>query len=405
MKKLNSIIYISIKIRQGDSMSEVSVKSLNCPNCGAQLDITQKTADIVFCSSCGSRCVISGLTHDEESPAENQQQPVFKSYDDQASQQQIQPVLQKPDGQQYESPKKVYYSSSTGYSNSKSDKGKTKASIYDLGIISLLLCWFPLLNFPLSIAGIVLAFLGLNKKDTSKGKAVFVMICAVVSFIFAIKVNSAILKPSSNEKSTTVSQQEDTLAEDIAASSEETTTASLPYELVDGMSELQSLYLWIDRTCSEDEIIAVAEMAGFEVKKESDIGFDIVYISASELINNGVYNLLSFGPGLISDGEIIIDENDEVGRSMASNPRTAIGMIDDNHYIFVVSDGRTSENDGLSLYELALFMKKLGCKVSYNLDGGGSSTMYFNGNIINNPTGGIRSSNERSVSDIVYIGY
>ena len=128
-------------------------------------------------------------------------------------------------------------------------------------------------------------------------------------------------------------------------------------------------------------------------------------ISASELINNGVYNLLSFGPGLISDGEIIIDENDEVGRSMASNPRTAIGMIDDNHYIFVVSDGRTSENDGLSLYELALFMKKLGCKVSYNLDGGGSSTMYFNGNIINNPTGGIRSSNERSVSDIVYIGY
>ena len=269
-------------------MSEVSVKSLNCPNCGAQLDITQKTADIVFCSSCGSRCVISGLTHDEESPAENQQQPAFKSYDGQSSQQQIQPVFQKTDSQQaynqqYESPKKEYYSSSTGYSNSKSDKGKTKASIYDLGIISLLLCWFPLLNFPLSIAGIVLAFLGLNKKDTSKGKAVFVMICAVVSFIFAIKVNSAILKPSSNEKSTTVSQQEDTLAEDIAASSEETTTASLPYELVDGMSELQSLYLWIDRTCSEDEIIAVAEMAGFEVKKESDIGFDIVYISASEL--------------------------------------------------------------------------------------------------------------------------
>ncbi len=276
------------KERQGDSMSEVSVKSLNCPNCGAQLDITQKTTDIVFCSSCGSRCVISGLTHNEESPAENPQQPAFEGDDGQASQQKNKPVFQKPDSQQaynqqYESPQKGYNSSSTGYSNSKSDKGKTKASIYDLGIISLLLCWFPLLNFPLSIAGIVLAFLGLNKKDTSKGKAVFVMICAVVSFIFAIKVNSAILKPSSNEKSTTVSQQEDTLAEDIAASSEETTTASLPYELVDGMSELQSFYLWIDRTCSEDEIIAVAEMAGFEVKKESDIGFDIVYISASEL--------------------------------------------------------------------------------------------------------------------------
>ena len=88
---------------------------------------------------------------------------------------------------------------------------------------------------------------------------------------------------------------------------------------------------------------------------------------------------------------------------MNSNPRTAIGIINKNHYIFVVSDGRTNESEGLSLYELATFMKNLGCKTAYNLDGGGSSTMYFNGNIINNPTtnGTIK---ERKVSDIVYIG-
>ena len=89
---------------------------------------------------------------------------------------------------------------------------------------------------------------------------------------------------------------------------------------------------------------------------------------------------------------------------MASNPRTAIGIIDELHYVFVVSDGRTEESEGLSLYELAEFMQSIGVTTAYNLDGGGSSTMYFNGEVINKPTTGGRHIKERSVSDIVYIG-
>lgn len=98
-------------------------------------------------------------------------------------------------------------------------------------------------------------------------------------------------------------------------------------------------------------------------------------------------------------------EEDEVGKAMTSNPRMAIGIIDNLHYVFVVSDGRTEESEGLSLLELAEFMDALGVETAYNLDGGGSSTMYFNGEIINNPTTNGRSIKERSVSDIVYIGY
>ena len=124
--------------------------------------------------------------------------------------------------------------------------------------------------------------------------------------------------------------------------------------------------------------------------------------SAQELLDNGAWQVFSFGPGLLEDGEILVDTNDEVGMAMASNPRTAIGMIEPNHYIFVVSDGRTSDNEGLSLYELADFMKNLGVATAYNLDGGGSSTMVYQGEIINTPSGG-RHSRERSVSDIVYI--
>ena len=126
--------------------------------------------------------------------------------------------------------------------------------------------------------------------------------------------------------------------------------------------------------------------------------------SASELLQDGALQVFSFGPVLLNNGEVSVGENDEVGMAMASNPRTAIGYLGNNHYVFVVSDGRTSESAGLSLYELASFMKELGVKDAYNLDGGGSSTMVFKGEIINNPTTSGRSGEERAVSDIVYIG-
>ncbi|MBS6730080.1 MAG: phosphodiester glycosidase family protein [Lachnospiraceae bacterium oral taxon 082] len=126
--------------------------------------------------------------------------------------------------------------------------------------------------------------------------------------------------------------------------------------------------------------------------------------SASELLQDGALQAFSFGPVLLNNGEISVGENDEVGMAMVSNPRTAIGYLGNNHYVFVVSDGRTSESAGLSLYELASFIKELGVKDAYNLDGGGSSTMVFKGEIINNPTTSGRSGEERAVSDIVYIG-
>lgn len=139
-----------------------------------------------------------------------------------------------------------------------------------------------------------------------------------------------------------------------------------------------------------------------------DGSFKIIYedqVSADQLVQDGVVNLLAFGPSLVENGEISVDTNTEVGQAMSSNPRTAIGIIDENHYIIVVSDGRTSESKGLSLYQIAEVMKSYGVKTAYNLDGGGSSTLYFNGQVINKPTTGGSKISERAVSDIVYIGY
>ena len=134
----------------------------------------------------------------------------------------------------------------------------------------------------------------------------------------------------------------------------------------------------------------------FDIINESDI-------TAKELLDMGAWNVLSFGPALIIDGEIEVSERDEVGQAMASNPRTAIGIVDELHYLFVVSDGRTKDSEGLTLYELAEVLESLGAKTAYNLDGGGSSTMVFQGQIINNPTTNGKRISERSVSDIVCI--
>ena len=155
--------------------------------------------------------------------------------------------------------------------------------------------------------------------------------------------------------------------------------------------------LYRDKATSDGEALAVFDDGSFEIVSEQDV-------SAQELLDNGALQVLSFGPALLEDGEISVTAEDEVGKAMASNPRTAIGIIGELHYVFVVSDGRTSESEGLTLYELAEFMQSLNVNIAYNLDGGGSATMVFNGEVVNNPTTNGRSIKERSVSDIVYIG-
>lgn len=155
-------------------------------------------------------------------------------------------------------------------------------------------------------------------------------------------------------------------------------------------------YLYRSTSAGDDqEDLVIYEDGTMEIIREGDI-------TAEELQANGAVQIFSFGPGLVQNGEITVDADDEVDRAMVSNPRTAIGQISSGHYVMVVSDGRTSESSGLTLEQLAEVMKDLGCTTAYNLDGGGSSTMWFDGSIVNNPTSG-HGIKERSVSDIVYI--
>lgn len=161
---------------------------------------------------------------------------------------------------------------------------------------------------------------------------------------------------------------------------------------------LRNGVLYRDTASSRQEDLVIYDDGRFSIINEEEI-------TAEKLLEDGAQQILSFGPALVEDGTVVVSEGDEVGKAKTSNPRTAIGIIDALHYVFVVSDGRTEDSAGLSLSQLAEFMKGLGVVTAYNLDGGGSSTMYFNGEVINNPTTNGRSIKERSVSDIVYIGY
>ena len=121
----------------------------------------------------------------------------------------------------------------------------------------------------------------------------------------------------------------------------------------------------------------------------------------NEAINRGVWQAWVFGPKLLDDGKPVLSPYiDSYSGILNINPRTVLGYYEPGHYCIVCVDGRSSESYGLSMENLALFMsEQLGCKDAYNLDGGDTSVMYFNGKLANVRSG----SGKRTCSDAVII--
>lgn len=110
----------------------------------------------------------------------------------------------------------------------------------------------------------------------------------------------------------------------------------------------------------------------------------------------GVNHIISGGPYLVKNSEIFVDMSvQKLGAIGGKNPRSAIGYTQENNLIMVAVDGREGSSVGMTLMQLAKFMKSLGCINAMNLDGGGSTVMYVDGVVVNNPQvkGGISISN------------
>ena len=136
--------------------------------------------------------------------------------------------------------------------------------------------------------------------------------------------------------------------------------------------------------------------------------YDETTTTGEELLAAGVWNTLSFGPALVDGGEIVdgiedVEVDTNVGNHsiQGEQPRTGIGVTADGHFLFIAVDGRSAGySRGVTMTEFAQMFQDLGAVVAYNLDGGGSTTMWFNGELVNDPLG---NGNERGTSDIIYL--
>jgi exopolysaccharide biosynthesis protein len=118
--------------------------------------------------------------------------------------------------------------------------------------------------------------------------------------------------------------------------------------------------------------------------------------SLKELIKMGVTEIISFGPTLISKGKTQIQGDGGQG----ANPRTAIGQRANGDILMLVIDGRKLTKPGATLREVQEIMVQYEAVNAVNLDGGSSSTMYYNEEIVNDPCDPL---GERSIASCLYV--
>lgn len=116
-------------------------------------------------------------------------------------------------------------------------------------------------------------------------------------------------------------------------------------------------------------------------------------------LQNGLYQTLTFGPNLVSEYQAKTEFPAGFGGIVGVNPRTGFGYYEPGHYVFITVDGRQDGYSvGMTMSEFAALFADLGCRNAFNLDGGQSAMMIFNGKVVNQPYNG-----GRETSDIFYI--
>lgn len=124
-----------------------------------------------------------------------------------------------------------------------------------------------------------------------------------------------------------------------------------------------------------------------------------------------IWHIFLFGPSLLDEegkayAKASFDKRVTPPEVVNMNPRSVLGYYEPGHYCFVQVDGRETKsaleagarNRGLTMYELAQLMESLGCTAAYNLDGGRSSMLWFNGGLISTP-----AAANRQIGDILVI--
>ena len=136
------------------------------------------------------------------------------------------------------------------------------------------------------------------------------------------------------------------------------------------ISKGKTLYSDVDRYNTELDVAAIGSDGKLIVGKHT----------LEELENNNVQDALNFGPALIIDGK------KQSVQDVGNRPKTLIGQRADGAIVLVVLDAKSGSEFSASITEAQDVMETLNCINATNLDGGKSTTMYYDGKIINNPT-------------------
>jgi flagellar hook assembly protein FlgD len=147
--------------------------------------------------------------------------------------------------------------------------------------------------------------------------------------------------------------------------------------------------------------------AAAKLAAEAPVGTTLTVRFALNPTWDGVVNALGGGPVIVANGKPIFRANEGFSQDQLAprSPRTAIGQRADGRLLLVAVDGRQpGYSVGMTNFELALAMMQLGAVTASALDSGGSTTMAFDGQLLNRPSdpGGERAGAEALV--IAYTG-
>lgn len=144
--------------------------------------------------------------------------------------------------------------------------------------------------------------------------------------------------------------------------------------------------------------------AATKLQAEAALGISLTLRLILQPDWTGMADAVGGGPVLVRDGKPVYRANEAftVSQIAPRHPRTAVGQLADGRLIFVVVDGRQSGYSiGMTTYEMALTLTRLGAVRGMQLDGGGSSTLAFDGKVLNSPSDG----RERPVPTALMLQY
>ena len=139
-----------------------------------------------------------------------------------------------------------------------------------------------------------------------------------------------------------------------------------------------------------NQIVSDADFNGVMGIKLDGTLCEVRATSAQEVLDMGIRDTFTFGPALVRNGKVLnLDDETRHPRTFIGQVERADGLLE---YYLVVCEGRTEGESGLTCKDMGKFLAERGCKFGYNLDGGGSSVMVFNGKVLNTSTYGQRAN-------------